>query len=192
MSGGENAETLQVQFDAQSRKSISKDDLPIRLLSSPVTAQPQSNNFHVWTLVPTFRVMESPVVQPIQRFNPEPPSQIPTIHAPIPPLVLSEPDFSGTFYIKHPSSGFALDLYYSLRVDNTPVTLAEANDGPSQVWKIIKKPRLDSDEPDGEKGKPDHYWVQCVASGTYLSHSELGSEGVPKFATGNAEPLDWL
>ncbi|KIO33339.1 hypothetical protein M407DRAFT_17894 [Tulasnella calospora MUT 4182] len=180
-SESEDSETLQVHVPGKPQNS---DDSQIHLLPSSVSAGPQPRSFHLWTLIPTFRGIESPEAQPVPKFPSQPLLPIPIIQTPPPPPPQSTPSFSGTFYIKHPSSGLALDLYYSLKADNTPVTLEEANGGPGQVWRIMKKPQTEGEKLRNEEDNQGYYWVQCVSSGTYLS-----GRG---FVTGNAEPQDWV
>ncbi|KAG9049754.1 hypothetical protein FS837_009288 [Tulasnella sp. UAMH 9824] len=180
-SGDEEPVALQILPHGNPQNS---DDSQIRLVPSSGDAGAQPGASHLWTLIPTFRGVESPEVQPVPKFPPQSSLPIPIIQAPIPSSPQSSPTFSGTFYIKHPSSGLALDLYYSLKADNTPVTLEEANGGPGQVWRIMQKPQTEAGDPRIEEDNQGYHWVQCVASGTYLSGGG--------FVTGNAEPQDWV
>ncbi|KAG8893969.1 hypothetical protein FRC00_009751 [Tulasnella sp. 408] len=183
-SGDEEPVALQV---FPRRELQTSGDSQIRLVPYSGDAGPQGPQAgisHLWTLIPTFRGVESPEVQPVPKFPPQSSLPIPIIQAPIPSPPQSSPTFSGTFYIKHPSSGLALDLYYSLKADNTPVTVEEANSGPGQVWRIMRKPQTEDGSPRIEEDNQGYHWVQCVASGTYLS-----GRG---FVSGNAEPQDWV
>ncbi|KAG9009922.1 hypothetical protein FRB90_008087 [Tulasnella sp. 427] len=191
-SEGNDSGTLQVSSARTSRSSISGDDHPINLVHPRSNAESQSKSSHLWTLIPTFRLADSPKIHPLPELHPQPRLGIPTIRAPPSPTPTLVHELAGTYCIKHLSSGLAVDLYYSLSLDGTPVALEAPNDGASQVWKVTKKPTPRDLEADDGNQRQTLYWIQCVASGTYLSCSDKSAHGAESLATGNASPSDWV